>query len=203
MFPGKAQERQQRKWARQRRKLTKGMRRLDVPRTFMDHPRYGDQPIVSGEGWSEAEVRRAHWSYARVNWDEKVLFPETAIRANPCRQRTDYGWRTLYVDIARRCRTCGQWFLFFALEQKFWFEELGFFIDADCVHCQHCRHAAHDEQRLKDRYAALLNQPEKTLREWRELESLGDHLFAAGHITKPETLLRSRMPKRLRRTIAG
>ena len=189
--------------ARNRRRAQKRYRRLDVPRHFVDHPRYGDLPIISGEAWTETQIRRAHWSYGRVNWDHTILFPETAIRANPCRQLAGYGWRTLYVDIARRCRTCGQWFLFFALEQKFWFEELGFFIDADCVHCQPCRHAAHAEQRLKDRYAALLNQPEKSMREWQELESLADHLFASGHITKPGTLLRSRIPKHLRRTLVG
>lgn len=196
----KAQRREQRKWARQRKKLTKGMLRLDVPREFVNHPRYGDQPIISGETHSAAEVRAAHWSYARLNYDQKILFPETAIRANPMKQRTGYGWRRLYVDIARRCRSCGRWFLFFALEQKYWYEDLGFFIDADCVHCQDCRHKAHEEERLRARYAELLAMPGKTEEEWHELSRLGDHLYETGYIRRRETLLGTRMPKRMRTT---
>jgi len=194
----KAQKRKQRKWARQRKKLTKGMRRLDVPRKFVDHPRYGNQPIISGESWTEAEVRAAHWSYGRLNYTQQILFPETAICANPMKQRTGYGWRRLYVDIARPCRTCGRWFIFFALEQRYSYEELGFFIDADCVHCQDCRHKAHEEERARARDAELLAAPEKTDVEWQELSRLGDHLYEAGYIKRPETLAKTRMPKRMR-----
>lgn len=198
MIPSKAQYRLQRKWQRQRRKLAKGRRRLGTGRKFVLHPRYGDQPIVSGEEFTEAQVRRAHWSYSRVNYDQKILFPETAIRANPARQYTGYGWRTLYVDIARPCRKCGRWFLFFALEQKHWYEELGFFIDADCVHCQDCRHDRHEQRRAIERYGELLAVPEKSRDEWEELERLGRHLHETGYIRRPETLARTRMPKRLR-----
>lgn len=193
----RAQRRKQRKWARQRKKLTKGLRRLDTPRRFVDHPRYGDQPIISGEGYTEAEVRAAHWSYARHHYTPRILFPETAIRANPMKQRTGYGWRRLYVDIARPCRTCGRWFLFFALEQRHWYEDLGFFIDADCVHCQDCRHKSHEHERHRARYAELLGK-DKTEAEWRELSGLGDYLHEAGEIKRPETLARTRMPRRMR-----
>jgi len=198
MILSKAQKRKQHKWARQRKKLTRGFRRPDVPRKFVDHPRWGDQPIISGEDHSEAEVRAAHWSYARVNHDQKILFPETAIRANPMKQRTGHGWRRLYVDIARPCRSCGRWFIFFALEQEYWYEDLGFFIDADCVHCQECRHEAHEELRARARYTDLLAKTDKTREEWEELSRLGDHLYETGHIKKAETLLKTRAPKRLR-----
>ena len=200
MILSKAQKRKQRKWERQRRKLTKGLRRLDVPRKFVMHPRYGDKPIISDENWTEAEVRAAHWSYGRLNYDQKILFPETAIRANPMKQRTGYGWRRLYVDIARPCRSCGRWFIFFALEQKYWYEELGFFIDADCVHCQECRNKTHEHERRRARYAELLAAPDKTEAEWRKLSVLGDYLYEAGEIKRPETLARTRMPKRMRTT---
>ena len=197
MVLSKAQKRQQRQWARRRKKLTKGVRRLDTPRKFVDHPRYGDQPILSGEGFSESEVRAAHWSYARHHYTPQILFPETAIRANPMKQRTGHGWRRLYVDIARPCRTCKRWFLFFALEQKHWYEGLGFFIDADCVDCQDCRHQTHEHRRRRARYAELLGR-EKTDAEWQELSGLGDYLYEIGEITKLETLARTRPPKRRR-----
>jgi hypothetical protein len=104
----------------------------------------------------------------------------------------------LYVDIARPCRKCGRWFIFFALEQQYWFETLGFFCDADCVECQECRHDEHLLNARIDRYGALLAQPGKSAEEWSELSELGDVLWQAGYIRKPETLQKTRMPKRLR-----
>ncbi len=37
------------------------------------------------------------------------------------------------------CRTCARTFLFFAREQQYWYEDLHFYIDTDCVHCPTCR----------------------------------------------------------------
>ncbi|MEM1298594.1 MAG: zinc-ribbon domain containing protein [Pseudomonadota bacterium] len=165
---------------------------------FVDHPRYGDQPIRSGENWTEAEVRAAYWGYNRTAYTRDVLFPETAIRADWTKQYAGWGWRRAYVDIARPCRTCRRWFLFFALEQKYWYETLGFFIDADCVHCQECRHEQHVQDRQVQLYEALLAKPGKTRSEWLELSRLGDALFEIGYIKKAETLQRTRLPRRLR-----
>lgn len=194
MKPSKADRRRIRQHKRALRKLP----HMATKFRFVDHPRYGDQPIRSNEGHSREAVRRAFWQYGGSTWEQLILFPETAIRADLSKQRHGYSPRMLYVDIARPCRRCGRWFIFFALEQKHWFETLGFFCDADCVHCQECRHEAHMRDAQIDRYGALLAEPGKSTAEWDELAKLGDALWEAGYIRKRETLLKTRMPKRLR-----
>ncbi|MEM7060049.1 MAG: zinc-ribbon domain containing protein [Pseudomonadota bacterium] len=143
-------------------------------------------------------MRTSYWRYKRVS-PYIMYFPETAIRANISRQNTGWGWRPYYVDIARPCRICRRWFIFFALEQKHWYETLGFFIDADCLECQDCRYDRQGQEARVRRYEALLAIAQKSREDWTELELLGQHLFDIGYIRKPESLLKTRVPKRLRR----
>jgi hypothetical protein len=184
---------------RQRKREMRKLKRLETKYRFVDHPRYGDQPIRSSESYSLDEIRRSFWRYSESPYDRKIIFPETAIRAETHKQNYTCFPRWLYVDIARRCRKCGQWFIFFALEQKHWFETLGFYVDADCVHCQNCRHAEHELREMVRRYGALLAEADKGDEEWQELSRLGDALYAAGYIKKAETLLKTRRPKRMRK----
>ncbi|MEM7190740.1 MAG: zinc-ribbon domain containing protein, partial [Pseudomonadota bacterium] len=147
---------------RARRRNRKHFKRLQTKIRFVDHPRYGNTPIRSRTPITEGEMRAAYWGYNRRHLPDIIYFPETAIRADPSRQYAGYGWRRYYVDIARTCRTCRRWFLFFALEQQHWYEELGFFIDADCVECQECRYSRHGQLARIARYEALLANPEKS-----------------------------------------
>ncbi|MEM8790092.1 MAG: zinc-ribbon domain containing protein [Pseudomonadota bacterium] len=183
--------------ARRRRRAWKRLKRSTRFTRYVDHPRYGNQPILSGERWTLDQIRQAYWGYCRRG----VIYPETAITADLSRQRYGYSPRRVYVDMEQTCRTCHRKFLFFALEQKFWFETLGFFCDAQCHHCQECRHEKHLFARSIEEYGDLLKKDDKTRKDWDRLEELGTALFDAGYITKPETLLKSRMPKRLRRHV--
>ncbi|MEM7061150.1 MAG: zinc-ribbon domain containing protein [Pseudomonadota bacterium] len=183
---------------RERRRNRKRYQRLSTGRAFVDHPRYGDAPIRSATPITAAEMRASYWGYNRTHIPDAIYFPETAIRADRSRQRTGWGWRPYYVDIARRCRKCRRWFLFFALEQKYWYETLGFFIDADCVDCQECRHDRHEQRAFIHQYEALLARPDKSQREWSDLEQLGQHLFEIGYVRKAESLLKTRPPKRFK-----
>ena len=185
---------------RVQRRQRRSYRRLKTRLNFVDHPRYGNLPIRSREGYTEDEVRRAFWGYSSFAWDRKIIFAETAIQADVTKQNYGCIPRLLYVDIARRCRKCQCWFIFFALEQKYWFEELGFNVDADCVHCQECRHDEHVLKAQIERYGALLGQTEKTIEEWQELSEIANSLWEIGYIRKSATLQKSRMPKRLRGT---
>ncbi len=186
----------QRRIERRRRKKVGKLRRMPTDRRYVEHPRYGDRPIFSGENWTEAEIRQCYWRYG----SERRLYAESAIRADLSRQSFCCAPRRVYVDVERRCRSCGRLFLWFALEQKYWFEVLGFFCDADCQHCQDCRHMAHVLRERRMAYDALLAKPDKTTAEWDRLAELGEALFAEGYIRKPETLLKSRMPKAMRRS---
>ena len=195
MKPSKADRRK----IRLRKRAIRKLPHIKTKYRFVDHPRYGNQPILSGEHHTLGEVRRSFWQYCRTHYVQQMIFPETAIRANMMKQKAGYSPRGLYVDIAKPCRKCRRWFIFHALEQKYWFETLGFFVDADCVHCQECRHVEHELKDGIDHYGILLANNEKTAAEWQELSDLADILYAEGYIKKHETLLKSRQPKRMRR----
>ena len=40
---------------------------------------------------------------------------------------------THYYDVTRTCRDCDRPFIFFAQEQKHWYEQLGLPLEADCA----------------------------------------------------------------------
>ncbi|MEL6197168.1 MAG: zinc-ribbon domain containing protein, partial [Pseudomonadota bacterium] len=181
--------------ARRRKRAQRAFGRVPGHRIYVDHPRYGDQPILSDERWSEEDVRRAYWRHASA-----TFFPETAITANIARQNYCCMPRRVYVDIEKRCRSCGRLFLWFALEQRHWFETLGFFVDADCVHCQDCRHETHLMRQTLGEYEALKAKGTRSTAEWERLETLARALYAEGYIKRPETLQEAIMPKRLRRS---
>ena len=44
--------------------------------TYVNHPRYGDQPVHSGNIFSVEEIELAYWDY-----DRSSFFPETDIAA--------------------------------------------------------------------------------------------------------------------------
>ncbi|WP_437955722.1 zinc-ribbon domain containing protein [Sorangium sp. So ce119] len=72
--------------------------------------------------------------------DDARKLPPGAVRADVSRQVFGLGGPVLfYVDRQRRCRTCGEDFVFRATEQRYWYETLRFMIDADAVHCARCR----------------------------------------------------------------
>lgn len=117
---------------------------------FVPHPRYGTMPVRSGFTIPDSELRRGFW---RLSRDE--LFPETALPADTSKQNYAVFPRAYYVDVARTCRSCTRRFIFFAREQRYWFETLRFFVDADCVLCPECRRTAHALKRRLRRYADL------------------------------------------------
>jgi hypothetical protein len=106
-------------------------------RDFVTHPRYGQGPRITGldpqDGPETAGVF-LHW-HSR----EGVRIPDTAIPADLSRQTPATCAVTHYFDSKRQCADCGEPFIFYADEQKHWYEELGFGLDADCVRCVVCR----------------------------------------------------------------
>jgi hypothetical protein len=102
---------------------------------IVPHPRYGNAPMVSGD---EDAVALALEILGRKTF-RGTVFPESAILADPSKQNYTVIPRKLYVDEKRSCRDCGRFFIFFAKEQQYWFEELKFFIDSECVRCPECR----------------------------------------------------------------
>jgi hypothetical protein len=64
--------------------------------------------------------------------------------------------RFWYIDARFRCDGCGSSFIWFALEQKMWFETLGFHVEARPKHCPACSRARRDALQLRREYDALV-----------------------------------------------
>lgn len=144
---------------------------------YVHHPRYGDRPIYSGEQYSLDEILKSYWRYSAES-----IFPETAIKADLAKQNYTITPRSIYVDIQKICINCGKWFLFFAKEQKYWYETLGFYVDADYIKCSDCRYKEHEIKKLFNRYEELLKCDSRSDQETSELKNIALELFQQGYI---------------------
>jgi hypothetical protein len=144
---------------------------------YVNHPRYGDKPIPSSQNIPSDAIAWAHWKYASVKF-----FPETAIRANTEKQNHGEYPRSIYVDIEEQCEVCGRPFIFFALEQQYWFEVLGFWVDAHCTRCIDCRKKDQDVRHMQQRYQALISKPNRSEKETSVLKNIALELYQIGCI---------------------
>jgi len=142
---------------------------------YVPHPRYGSSPRPSGVKVSESELRRGLWGLSN-----KLIFPETALIANTTLQNFAVYPRKYYVDILKECRQCHRPFIFFAREQRYWFETLKFYVDADCVHCPKCRRESRVLQRRLRRYSDLFAKKDITRKELMFLVDDARHLLERG-----------------------
>ena len=78
--------------------------------------------------------------------------------------------RSLYVDIEENCEVSKRPFLFFAKEQKYWFETLGFWIDAHCTRCVDCREQDHEIKAMQREYQSLVSKSTRSEAENRRLK---------------------------------
>lgn len=140
---------------------------------FVEHPRYGKGPRLTGLDVTDLPDGKV---YCHWHSPAGVRVPNTAIVADVARQGTPTLHVTHYFDAKRVCRKCGQPFLFFAEEQKHWYEDLKFPLEADCLDCVPCRK---DEQRvraIRQKYDALLGQTARTDADTLELVECGLYL---------------------------
>lgn len=150
-------------------------RERPLPPNIVAHFRYGSAPCPSGVQVPEEEIRSGFWRYR-----QERLFPESVLIADPSKQNYAIYPRRYYVDVLRECQTCSRPFIFFALEQRHWFETLGLYVDADCVLCPSCRRDAQSLRRRLRRYSDLLRKDDASPRELRFLVDDGAYLFARG-----------------------
>jgi Probable zinc-ribbon domain len=129
------------------------------------HPRYGTRVVPSGFEVTEAEIRSSFWGY-----QDATIYPESVIPANVKRQNFSTFARVYYVDMLEVCRACERPFLFFAREQRHWYEVLRFYIDADCSHCADCRRKGRDLRRCFLRFSERIARIEEL--DKRELGTL-------------------------------
>src|SRR5262249_1916680 len=101
--------------------------------------------------------------------DGARMIPGTAIAADLSRQTPATVPVTHYYDIDKVCRDCGRKFIFFAEEQKHWYEELGFPLEAEAIRCPPCRKRLQRIGRIRKRYEQLFPLHLRTLEETLEM----------------------------------
>jgi hypothetical protein len=85
-------------------------------------------------------------------WGALHLDYATAVQADVSKQNRSICPRYWYIDAAFRCARCGNTFVFTAEEQRFWYEELGFWIDSKAKHCGECRRKLRELKALRQEY---------------------------------------------------
>ncbi|HDZ32629.1 MAG TPA: hypothetical protein ENH67_07055 [Pseudoalteromonas sp.] len=144
---------------------------------YLNHPRYGDIPIITNTSSTIEAIENAHWRYSSLKY-----FPNTVILADIKKQNYAIYPRALYVDIEEKCGTCSKAFIFFAQEQQYWFEILGFWVDSHCTHCFECRKHARYILTLRKRYDMLTSLANKTSSEKTQRKELANTLYCLGII---------------------
>ena len=143
---------------------------------IVPHPRFGNESLNSGvQGISREAILRSYWGYG-----SEQIFPESVLMADANKQNYSVFPRQCYVDMLKTCRSCARPFIFFAAEQKHWFEVLQFYIDADCVHCPECRQQRVAAKREFQRYTALVGIETPSVTELKQLVDLTVSLLAQG-----------------------
>jgi hypothetical protein len=140
------------------------MDRHDKYDDYVSHPRYGKGPRFSG-----VEPVRADPGYRQMGLNSYPAVPGTAVEADLERQSPSPVPIAYYFDADRLCRDCGRPFLFFAEEQKYWYEELRFPLDSDCVRCFPCRKHQQVIAKTLSRYEQLVTSSNRTIDESAEL----------------------------------
>ncbi|MEI6949841.1 zinc-ribbon domain containing protein [Paraflavisolibacter sp. H34] len=84
-----------------------------------------------------------------------------AIIADPDKQRyCDFDPCLAYFDIRQVCPDCGEDFLFSKEEQKFWYEELRFWVQSKPKYCPDCRKMKRQQKNLNKELSDILSHKE-------------------------------------------
>jgi Probable zinc-ribbon domain len=135
------------------------MSKRDEYEAFVAHPRYGDRPRVTGLNPTTKDHNKPGEPIVLIHWHSppECRIPNTAIVADIAKQNFTTFPVSHYFDVKRTCRDCKRPFLFFAEEQRHWYEELGFPLDADCARCVPCRKREQGIARTRQRYEELFH----------------------------------------------
>jgi hypothetical protein len=110
---------------------------------YVEHPRFGRYPRITGLN-PESDFTTGK---PFLHWNATERIPNTAVEADLSRQSRATVPVTHYYDVKRTCRDCARPFIFFADEQKHWYEELKLPLEADCVRCVPCRKTQREHKR--------------------------------------------------------
>lgn len=133
---------------------------------YVEHPRFG-----RGPRYTSAIPRRNGLVNFLTKWYRgwRNEIPNTGIVADQEKQHAHAYVVPYYFDKKCVCRDCKRPFIFFAEEQKHWYEDLGFYIWARCVRCVDCRKKGQLVRKAHKRYQELIQQSDCTPSEHLEL----------------------------------
>ena len=172
---------------------------------YVEHPRYGRGPIYTGIDPDPndpdvylhpgigicSDAAKAFISTLRstlgLRQQSSSAIPGTAIVADTSKQISRPVSITHYYDRDCVCRKCGRPFIFFALEQKYWYEELRFPPEANCVCCTDCRMADRNIVRQRKRYENLCHTDNPTTAEMLEMANCCLTLIEEGLFSNRQT----------------
>jgi hypothetical protein len=149
---------------------------------YVEHPRYG-----RGPRFTDLQPGAIPLGYRRTIYHAEGLIEGTAVAA-------DLDWQSwspvpvlYYFDLKRICVDCARPFLFFADEQKYWYETLGFDLSADCVRCVECRGKRHGIEKQRRRYESLFHVQTRSIEENLEMAQCCLNLIQAGLFHRRQT----------------
>jgi len=154
---------------------------------FAEHPRYG-----RGPRFTDIRPRKVPLGYRLTTYISDNSIAGTAVEADLERQAFSPVPVLYYFDLKRECVECGRPFIFFAEEQQYWYETLGFVLNADCVRCIDCRNRRHGLERQRRRYEELFHHDGRTVDENIEMAECSMALIENG-IFHPRQTERVRM----------
>ena len=151
----------------------------------VEHPRFGRGPRFTGlDPNPHSEDVHLHWingprspqfDAAHLDEMERILgwrptihdcgtclVPRTAVKADLSRQSRATVPVTHYYDLDKRCLDCGRRFIFFAEEQKHWYEELKIPLEANCLRCVQCRKRRQSIAQKRKQYEELCHVPDRS-----------------------------------------
>ena len=178
--------------------------------TFVDHPRYGREPNITGLNpspkergvnlhpriltpeeiaatWTAAFGDPYPYAASKARTDQPRRIPNTAIPADPTQQVAATVPVTHYFDLECKCRACGRPYIFFAKEQKHWYEELGFSLNSDCVRCIECRKQQQGIARDRDLYETLYHVPDRSIEQSLQMAESCLSLIESGVFSKKQS----------------
>ena len=133
---------------------------------YVEHPRFGRSPNYTG---LNPETDFGGDTFIHWHSPKSCRVANTAIEADLSKQTPATVPVSHYYDVKRKCRDCEKMFLFFAAEQKYWYEELGFGLDSDCVRCVWCRGKQNELSKLRKEYEDLRSNENRSKSETLKL----------------------------------
>jgi hypothetical protein len=169
----------------------------EMPDNVVPHPRYGVKIKASGHQLTAQETR------ALSQFKRGTIWPETALPAHVSADR--YGATLVYVDKLCRCIECYRPFVFYAVEQRYWVQALGFHPDSTATRCTACRRSVRKVKERRDRIEEHLRDLKdrpgpltKDVLSDKALEALTVDLLALAEVG---AIKRLELLKRLRRAM--